>query len=704
MEILLAHSAGFCFGVSKAVARVNELLDEGRTVYTLGPIIHNPQLVDQLARRGVRIAQTPDEVPEGAVLVIRSHGVPRDTVEHIRELPVEMCDATCPFVSKIHRIAAEQSAKGALLLIAGDHRHPEVIGIRGHCSGPSVVFSSAEELSKEIEKGEWSADHPVAMVSQTTFHTKTWENCVKIAKKHYTNLLVFDTICDATAKRQNEAVELSLKSDIMVIVGGRQSSNTAKLRDVCSANCPTVLIETADELSRQWFEGIRTAGLTAGASTPADIIKEVLSTMSEIEKNNEVQRVEDAAAAETIVSDAAAAAAETADQAEAASTVPAKSFDEMSFEEALEASLQSLSTDERVHGVVVGIAPNEVQVEVVGRKQAGYIPADELSADPNAKVEDLVKVGDELELLIMRTNDQEGTIMLSKKRVDAMKGWDKVVEAEESGAVLEGTVTDVIKGGMLVVTNGVRVFVPASQASAMRMEDLSPLKGTTVRFRIIETNKSRRRAVGSVRQVAREERKEKEGAFWEKAEVGQTYAGVVKSLTSYGAFVDIGGVDGMIHISELSWSRIKHPSEVVNVGDKVEVYIKDLDHEKKKISLGYRKTEDNPWEILKEQYPVGSVVKAKVVGMTTFGAFAQLLPGVDGLIHISQIANHRVEKPQDELKVGEEVTVKITNIDYDKKRISLSIRELLEDVPAEDEGDSETAEEAPAGETEESAE
>ena len=684
VKILLARSAGFCFGVSKAVDSVNRLLDEGKTVYTLGPIIHNPQLVAQLESRGVRIVEAPEEAPPGATLVIRSHGVPREIMDRIAALPLEVCDATCPFVRKIHRIAAEQSARGACLLIAGNPNHPEVVGIRGHCTGPSHVVSSAQELREWIARGEWAEQAPVAMIAQTTFHTGTWKDCVEIAKKHYTNLSVFDTICDATTKRQNEAVELSQKSDIMVIVGGRQSSNTAKLRDVCAAHCPTVLVETADELPASLFDGVQTAGLTAGASTPADIIKEVLSTMSEIEKNNEVQKVEDAAAAET---KAQAAATDGAD------TAPAKSFDEMSFEEALEASLQSLNTDERVRGVVVGIAPNEVQVEVVGRKQAGYIPLNELSADPNAKAEDLVKVGDELELLIMRTNDQEGTIMLSKKRVDAMKGWDKVVEAEESGEILEGTVTDIIKGGMLAVTNGVRVFIPASQASAMRMEDLSPLKGQTVRFRIIETNKSRRRAVGSVRQVAREERKEKENAFWEKAEIGQTYTGVVKSLTSYGAFVDIGGVDGMIHISELSWSRIKHPSEVVNVGDTVQVYIKDLDHEKRKISLGYRKAEDNPWEILKEKYPVGSVVKAKIVGMTTFGAFAQILPGVDGLIHISQIADHRVEKPQDELKMGEEVTVKITNIDFDKKRISLSIRELLEEAADSAEETPETSEE-----------
>ena len=392
--------------------------------------------------------------------------------------------------------------------------------------------------------------------------------------------------------------------------------------------------------------------------------------MSEIVNNSEV--IEPEVQAEEVPA-AAEAPAE-----------PAKSFEEMSFEEALEASLQSLNTDERVRGIVVGIAPNEVQVEVVGRKQAGYIPLDELSADPNVNPEDVCKVGDELELLIMRTNDQEGTIMLSKKRIDALKGWDMVVAAEESGDVLDGVVTDVIKGGLLAVTHGVRVFIPASHASISRMEDLTPLLRQNVRFKIIEVNQSRRRAVGSIRAVAKEERKEKEEAFWAQAEVGQRYTGVVKSLTSYGAFVDLGGVDGMVHISELSWSRIKHPSEVVNVGDTVEVYIRDLDHEKKKISLGYRKTEDNPWEIFKAQYPIGSVVDAKIVGMTAFGAFAQIIPGIDGLIHISQIADRRIEKPQDELKIGQEVKVKITNVDYDKKRISLSMKALLNEAPAEE--------------------
>ena len=692
--IRLAETAGFCFGVDKAVNTVRRLLEEGETVCTLGPIIHNPQVVEQLSSRGVRIVREPEETPSGAVLVIRSHGVPRSIADRAEKTGVRVCDATCPFVAKIHRIVSRKSKEGAAVVIAGDEGHPEVVGIRGHCSGRSFVISGPDDLSHLLESNSLSANQPLVMVAQTTFHLGTWEKCSEIAKKLYTNLEVFDTICNATSERQNEAVALSQECDIMVIVGGRQSSNTAKLRDVCAVHCPTYLIESADELSSAMFRDVHTVGVTAGASTPADMIKEVLSTMSEILNNNEneVNEVETAAvetaAAETSASEAAE---ETATE-----TAPAKSFEEMSFEEALEASLQSLSTDERVRGVVVGIAPNEVQVEVVGRKQAGYIPVDELSATPNVNPEDIVKVGDELELLIMRTNDQEGTIMLSKKRVDAMKGWDKVVAAEESGEILDGVVTDVIKGGVLAVTNGVRVFIPASQASLTRMEDLSPLLKQDVRFKIIETNKNRRRAVGSIRMVAREERKEKEAKFWETAEVGQRFTGVVKSLTSYGAFVDLGGVDGMIHISELSWKRIKHPSEVVNVGDTVDVYIRDLDTEKHKISLGYRRAEDNPWEIFKATYPIGSVVDAKVVGMTAFGAFAQIIPGIDGLIHISQIADRRIEKPQDELELGQEVRVKITNIDYDSKRISLSIRALLEDGNGDDAADqveSETSDE-----------
>lgn len=682
MPILVAKTAGFCFGVDRAVQMVYDLLEEGRKVYTLGPIIHNPQMVDELRERGVVTVEDICCVPRDATLVIRSHGVARQVTDQLLENGVEYRDATCPFVSKIHKIVAQYSGEGYPILIAGDQRHPEVEGIRGHC-GDSYVFENAEELRKISED---FVDIPVCVVSQTTFSKCEWEKCEEILKNHYTNPIVFDTICSATSKRQEEALVLAQRCDLMIIIGGRQSSNTQKLFSLCSSRCPTYHIQTADELPRDVIAASHCVGVTAGASTPARIIKEVLNTMTEIMNEENL---------ETPIETPVEAAAE------AVEAVEEKSFDEMTFEEALEQSLKSLNTDEKVYGIVVGIAPNEIQVDV-GRKQAGYVPLSELSNDPNAKAEDLVKIGDKLELLIMRTNDQEGTIMLSKRRVDAIRGWEVIVEAEESGAILEGKVTDVINGGVLAVTNGVRVFIPASLTGVPREGNLEELKNTEVKFRIIETNKNRRRAVGSIKSVLKDARKEKADAFWAQAEIGQVYSGTVKSLTSYGAFVDIGGVDGMIHISELSWSRIKHPSEVVNVGDQVEVSIKDLDPEKRKVSLGYKKTEDNPWEILKRDYAVDQVVTVKIASLTTFGAFASIIPGIDGLIHISQIANARINKPADVLKVGQEVQAKITAIDFDNKRVSLSMRALLsdEDAAMDTEAPVEVApvEEAPAEE------
>lgn len=645
MSIKVAESAGFCFGVDRAVQMVYQLLDEGKKVYTLGPIIHNPQMIQELESRGVQIIETVDHAPKDGTIVIRAHGVPKATADNISYQRAACSDATCPFVTKIHEIVEQESAKGQTILIIGDAKHPEIIGIRGHCGGDCYIVNSARELQELSEMIPNLVNKPVSVVVQTTFHVVEWKNCLKILKRVYTNVSIFDTICNATEKRQSEAVELAKESDLMIIIGGRHSSNTAKLCDVCKPYCTTYLVETAKELPVELIKAAKNVGITAGASTPASIIKEVLVTMTDI-KVGQGQSEENT---------------------------------ELSFEEMLEESLKSLNTDERVRGVVVGIAPNEIQVDV-GRKQAGFVPASELSFDPNAKPEDLVKIGDELDLLIMRTNDQEGTIMLSKKRLDAFKGWDIVSKAEEEGTILTGYVTDVIKGGVIAVTNGVRVFIPASQATETRGQALETLLKKEVKFRIIEVNRSRRRAVGSIRTVLQEQKKELADQFWATAEEGKEYRGVVKSLTSYGAFVDLGGIDGMIHISELSWNRIKHPSEVVNVGDEVTVFIKGLDREKGKISLGYKRDEDNPWEILKRDYPVGTVVDTSIVGMTEFGAFASVIPGIDGLIHISQIANERIEKPQDVLQIGQVVKAKITEIDFEKKRVSLSMKALLEPV------------------------
>jgi len=637
LPVTVAQTAGFCFGVDRAVNTVYELLKSGKKAATLGPIIHNPQLVEDLRKRGGKIVESPREVSPGYTLVIRSHGVPESVEAEIEELGLPCVDATCPFVKKIHQLAKRAGEEGKPFLLFGDRDHPEVQGIIGHCGGEYFVLKNREELQKLLENNSDLEKKPLVVAAQTTFHTEEWQICLETLKKVCTNAAVFATICNATAKRQKEARALALKCDRMIVIGGRDSSNTAKLRDICAQYCETYLVETADELPAL-PTGLR-VGITAGASTPASIIKEVLVTMAEVNTN------------------------------------------EQNFEEMLEESLKSLNTDEKVHGVVVGISPTEVYVDV-GRKQAGFIPVAELSNDPAARPEDLVKLGDEMELLIMKTNDQEGTIMLSKRRVDAMRGWDDIEKAQESGEVLEGKVIEVVKGGVIVLKDAMRIFVPASQATASRGEELEPLKGQEVKFRIIEVNRQRRRAVGSIRSVLRDERKAQQEKFWETVEEGQQFTGKVKSLTSFGAFVDLGGVDGMVHISELSWNRVRHPSEVVNVGDTVDVYIKSLDRENSKISLGYKRPEDNPWVKLEREYPVGTVCEAKVVGMTQFGAFASVIPGIDGLIHISQIADHRIEKPQDVLKVGDTVTVKITEIDFDRHRVSLSIRALLEEQQA----------------------
>lgn len=686
MQIKLAKTAGFCFGVNRAVDLVYSMLGEGKRVCTLGPLIHNPDVINDLANKGCRIIDEPSQAGEGETVVVRTHGVTAQVENAIEGLGLDCCNATCPFVKKIHRIVSEKPSASSVVMVAGDCVHPEVEGIIGHCREECIVFRNAEELEKIIENRPELAENEIFVVAQTTFSTKEWDLCKKKIKKLCTNAIIFDTICSATQERQDEAYALSLECDAMLIIGGRQSSNTAKLKAVCEPNCKTYLIENASEADKVDLSGCSVVGVTAGASTPAVIIKEVLQTMSEIVKEN-IEN-EQIAAQEAVGQDSA-----NAEQA-AIEDAPKKSFDEMTFEEALEESLKSYSTDQKVRGIVVSISPSEIQVDI-GRKQTGYIPLDEYSNDPTADPAKELKVGDELDLIIMKTNDAEGTMMLSKRRFDATKAWADICAAHESGEVLEGTVCEVIaNGGVLAATKGTRVFIPGSHTGLSKDEPLEQLLKQKVQFKIIDVNKQRKRAVGSIRTVLREARKEQAKAFWENAAEGQTYTGTVKSLTSYGAFVDIGGVDGMVHISELSWKRIKHPSEIVNVGDTVEVYIKKLDAENKKISLGYKKVEDNPWEIMRRDYPVGTVCTAKIVGMTTFGAFANVIPGIDGLIHISQIADRRINKPEDVLSIGEEVQVKVTEIDFDKKRVSLSIRALIEPV----------AEEAAEEATEESAE
>ena len=638
MQIILAKTAGFCFGVNRAVKLTYELLEQGRPVATLGPLIHNPQVVEDLESKGAITCDSVDDVPDGCEVVIRSHGVGQSVYDKISTRRLVYHDATCPFVTKIHKIAARAGAEGAMLLVAGDAKHPEVQGIVGHTTGKVEVFANLAELEKLLP--ELTQQKSIFAVAQTTFNVQSWETCKEFLKNQCTNAKIFDTICNATWARQQEAEDLSQKCDQMVVIGGHHSSNTQKLLQVAARHTTAINVETADELDPAWLAGAARVGVTAGASTPSSIIEEVLNSMSE-----EIR-------------------------------------DDMSFEEMLNASeAKPLYAGKIVKAKVISVSPTECTVGIDGSKHTGIVPLREMSHDPNAKMEDLVKEGDDLDLVVVKTNDQEGVDTLSRVRFEAQKGMKDVSEAAENGTVMEGDVMEANKGGVVVNVKGVRVFVPRSQATMRRDEDYTKLVGQHVKLVITEC--AGRKIVGSINKVTAEENKAKRDEFWKNVEVDKQYTGVVKSLTSYGAFVDIGGVDGLCHISELSWNNIKHPSEVVSVGDTIEVYVKSYDPENQKVSLGYKKEEDNPWEKLKNEYPIGSEFEAPVVSITKFGAFVRILPGIDGLVHISEISNERVNKVSDVLKVGDMVKVKLINVDFDRKRISLSMKACLDEA-AED--------------------
>ena len=637
-KVLLAESAGFCYGVKRAVELARKTAEETGGCWMLGDLIHNAHVVEDLAARGIRKTEDPGSLGEGDTVVIRSHGEMKRVLDDLEARGVRCVNATCPNVCRIQKLVAQAEQEGRQPIIIGEPHHPEVVGVASWCHS-ALIFDGPESVKMWLEKDPSRREIPVTVVAQTTCIRKLFESSWEILKKECTNVKIFDTICNATHKRQTEAADIAGKVDVMVVVGDRKSANTKHLTEICQKSCPRVIqIESADELSREIFRGCGAAGLTAGASTPAGIIKEVYASMSEEIK-----------------------AAEGMDE---------------SFEELLNQSFKTLNTGEKVTGIVTAITPTEVQVDV-GAKQAAYIKLSELTDDPTAKAEDIVHVGDEIETYIVRVNDVEGYAELSKKRLDAVKVWENIEQAVEDKTVLEGTVTEENKGGIVVSVKGVRVFVPASQSGQPRGADLSSMIKQKVQLRITEVNRARRRVVGSIRSVTDEARKAAQEEVWNNIEVGKHYTGTVKSMTSYGVFVDIGGVDGMVHISELSWSRIKTPSEVCKVGDTLDVYVIAFDAEKHKISLGVKDRTLNPWDVFMNKYSVGDVASVRIVKLMSFGAFAEVVPGVDGLIHISQIADRRIDKPEDVLSEGQIVDAKITAVDEEKKKISLSIRALL---------------------------
>ena len=642
MRVIQAESAGFCFGVDRAVRMAEELAASAEQPRMLGHVIHNDHVMAKLREQGMLLIDDPAQAEAGDSVLLRAHGVGRAVYEALEARGAAVVDATCPKVARVHRIVSQADGEGRRCVMIGDPGHPEVRGVAGWCRD-LLVFRGPEEVAHWLSSTPEAANLPLTVVAQTTLIRDVWESSLNFLKKLCTNLKIFDTICSATHIRQTEAAEIAAKVDVMVVVGDPKSANTKHLTDICRQHCSRVFqIESADELPRQALSRCSVVGLTAGASTPASIIKEVKKTMSE-EK------------------------------------IPGEGME--NFAEMFEQYTNTLNTGDKVTGVVTAITPTEVHVDL-GCKQAGYIPVDQLTDDPTMKPEDVVKVGDEVELFVIRVNDIEGYATLSKKRLDVAKVWETIEEACNSKEVLEGVVTEENKGGIVASVKGVRVFIPASQSGLPRDAAMSQLLKQKVSLRITEVNRARRRVVGSIKAVQQEARQAAAAAVWAEIEVGKRYTGTVKSMTSYGVFVDIGGVDGMVHISDLSWSRIKHPSEVVSVGDTLEVYVISFDPEKKKISLGVKDRSTNPWQVFMDTYKVGDVASVRIVKLMQFGAFAEVVPGVDGLIHISQIADRRIEKPGDVLSEGQIVDAKITAVDEEKKKISLSIRALLAPAPA----------------------
>ena len=628
MEIIVAKHSGFCFGVDKAVKTAFNIQSDER-VFTLGELIHNSQVIEALKEKGIQTIDDIDELRENDCVIVRAHGIGKDVYEMLKMRNVRILDATCPYVKRIHEIVKRKQDEGFKIIIVGDPQHPEVIGINGWCEGKALIIADEEDA----ENLEYS-DEKICTVAQTTFRGSKYDAIFETLKKKFAFVLKFDTICNATVQRQTEAAELSKVADAMVVVGGRNSSNTRKLYEICQQNCPkTYLIENADELPS--LNNIKTVGITAGASTPDWVIKEVIFHMEDMTNRQE---------------------------------------GEIDFSKALEESFTELKNNEVVKGKIIGYNTNDVFVDL-GYKADGIIPMEEFIDDPDFDPEKDLLPGTEIEALITKLNDGEGNVALSKKRMDSIRGFEELEDAFKNEQPIDVLTKEVVKGGLVAEYKGIRIFIPASQVSDRYIKDLSPFVGNRIKVRITELA-NRRRIVGSARILIEEEKNKKAEAFWSEVEEGKEYTGTVKSLTKFGAFVDLGGVDGLIHISELSWNKIGDPSEVLKVGDTVTVRVIGVDREKKKISLGYRKAEDNPWYKIEEKYHVGDIVTGIIKRMVPFGAFVEIADGIEGLVHISQISNVRIAKPDEVLSVGQEVEMKVMEVNPEIKKISLSIKEV----------------------------
>lgn len=686
MELIIAKTAGFCFGVKRAIRLAVEAAEKGE-VCSLGPLIHNQREVERLERSGVRCADSIEDIAPGGTVIIRSHGVPPETLTALEARGCKIIDATCPFVKKAQKIAESFRETADLIVIVGDNNHPEVIGLKGCAGAKATVINSLGE-AKEI-----TYPQKVALLSQTTQSREVFSSVADYIKTRAEDVSVCNTICKATAERQQEAAKIAKAVDFVLVIGGRNSANTAKLAAIAKANgAETAVIEHAKEINNLYFKDANKIGITAGASTPDWIIGEVLEKMKEDYSvmEEKILNETETAAAECEVKEEAVAEAAAVEIVEEAETM-----DELM---AAAEDFAVVRRGERRNGKIVKVSDSELLVDI-GAKSEGIIPRNELTPAEADNMAELFHEGDDVEVIVIRRENEDGHPLLSKKRVDVDIAWEKLAASMEAGEILEGTVLDVVKGGLLVDV-GLKGFVPASLVEMGFVNQLDKYKGETIKFKVIECDKNHNKLILSRKAFLEEEKVAKAAKAWDEIEKDQTRHGVVQRITNFGAFIDLDGIDGLLHVSQMAWYRVNHPSEILNIGDELDVYVLNVDKENKKISLGLKQLIPDPWSLVPDKYPVNAIVEAKVVRTAAFGAFVQLEPGVEGLVHISQLSWTRVEKTEDAVAPGDVVNVKILGFDLDSKKISLSIKETMEkpakvEEPKEEEKVEEPKEEEP---------
>jgi len=669
LQYYVAKHAGFCFGVKRALQSAEEAAAGFGEICSLGPLIHNPQEVERLRQKGIRAVNDIKEIT-GKRVIIRSHGVAPGIISALKEKNIRVIDATCSFVKRAQNFAQELTEQGYTVIVVGDSNHPEVEGIVGWANYQAIVVETAEQ-AEQIPIQE-----KIGVIAQTTQPEQNFRKIVEILKMKTRNLKVYNTICHATAKRQEAAVELAENVNIMIVIGGLNSANTKKLARICrDVGTPTFHIEEASQIDASWLQGVDRVGITAGASTPDWIIEEVLQKMMEFNEQEEQKIVEENKQENSPKQETVDSGVEEV----SASDVGA----ETSFADEYDRGIKEVRRGERIKGTIVQVRDDEVLVDV-GSKSEGVIPRSELSVSEAENIRETLKVGDQIEVLVLKRENDEGHPVLSKKRVDQEHLWEKLESTYQSGEVISGTVTEVVKGGLLV-DMGLRGFVPASLVEMGYVEDLQIYVGKELRMKVIECDRSNNKLVLSPKAVLEEEYQKRRAETWARLAEGQTIKGVVRRLTNFGAFVDIGGVDGLLHVSEMAWYRVEHPSDVLKEGDEIEVFVLGVDRDHEKVSLGLKQLLPNPWSYAADKYPVGLVVNAKVVRTAPFGAFVQVEPGIEGLVHISQLAHQRVAKTEDVVKPGDEVQVKVLGVDPEAKRMSLSIKEATGIAPEIDE-------------------